>query len=411
MTYRSFLTNLPLPLQRWMSDPSSWAVVGSIGVHGIILAILPFLSWPAPENTEPDIEDRVSVIELGPDGLARVPNFDPVERPPFPDDFSTRTNEDFTLDDFFDLPTTSIPEPAPRPQPLPSPSTPRQRTFTWPSIPLPSSPPVRSRPPIQTPITPSNRPPVEPDPETPAPEPDQATPTTPDSAIAQEPSETDAAEPETPHPDQADTESDAIAANPDADASNPAEPATPQERLLAEQQRLQQQFAYEAPTETDITDAFSAWNAAATNANIQQGEPINLEISQSLLTCPLGKDVTVVLGVFVSADNEVLSEPGPQVLISSGYDFFDKESKEFAAAHDFENQSGEQQAYAATLQFTYDADACPNAPSPQEAIGQASNADDETPNGASQPNTDSEGTAPSTETPSAESSGAADRSS
>ncbi|MGB3492653.1 MAG: hypothetical protein WBA57_07985 [Elainellaceae cyanobacterium] len=368
MTYRSFTDNFPLPVQRLMADPTSWAVVGSVGLHGIILALLPLMSLPSFSDTEPDIENRVPVVELGPEELSRVPNF-AESAVPLPDDFSSFSDDfsssSFDLEDFQDLnnvPDGPITDFSQRPRL----SRPRlQQPLTWPSFNLPAP----TRPPRSSSTPPPAQPPSEPEPETPPAETETSNTETPVPATEQDTEES-------PNTEQTNENSGEVATNTGEPSSEEAEPQTPQERLFAEQQQLQQQFTYQRPTDGEVETAFNAWKEAANSANIQQGEPVTIEVAQSLLTCPLGEDVTVMTGVFVDSNNTILTEPGPQILISSGYEFFDSAAQEFAAAHDFDNQSGANRSYAMTTNFVYDAEACPAAPASQEEVGSSGGEDE-----------------------------------
>lgn len=382
MTYRSFTDNLPSPIQRLMEDPASWAVVGSVGLHGIILALLPFMSLPSPENTEPDIENRVPVVELDAEQLSRVPDFSESEVP-FPNDFSSSEIERYTLEDFLELPSTNVPEVAPRPEPIPPRTRAQRQPFTWPSWPTPSTS-TRTRTQIRTPDRTSSSQRQEDsrstssdtdNPETQDNDQDNADST--DTAEADE----DQNEQDSTNTSETDTEenneddSQSVATGDTGESSDSEEPPTPQERLLAEQQQLQQQFTYRPPSEGEVNEAISLWNNVAKDANIQEGGPVNIDVDQSLLTCPLGENVTVLSGVFVGSDNTVLAEPGPQILLSSGYEFFDNAAKEFVAAHDFDNQSGDNRNYAVTINFLYDEEACPAAPVSQEEVGSSDGGD------------------------------------
>lgn len=348
-----------------MADPASWAVVGSVGLHGIILALLPFMSLPSPQETEPEIENRVPVVELGEEQLSRVPDFSGMEAP-FPEDFSSSEVESYSLEDFLDLPTTNLPEPSNRPDPLPSQLRVQRQPFEWPAWPTPPSS-TRSRSSIRLP---SNPPPTQRREEsttaTPPANTEETDTETADSTAeqdAQESTNTEQTETEQTETEQTDENSEEVATNDTGEpSSEDSESQTPQERLLAEQQQLQQQFTSRQPTKEEYDTARNQWLSAAQQESLEViPYPQVIQGPPSLISCVEGESVKAYVGIFVSAEGAVLETPPPIITAPSNYERLDAEAIAFAEQLSFE-PSEEKRAYSLEIEFPHVPEICSSVP-------------------------------------------------
>ncbi|MEB3358910.1 MAG: hypothetical protein VKK04_19450 [Synechococcales bacterium] len=369
MSLRSLVQTLPSQFRQMTRQPGWWAVVSSVGFHGLLFVVLPLLPAPSSRASEPDIAGPVEVVELSPDQLARLPDFSGTEaiaRPSIPDGEELYSFDEF--DEFSaiapDLPTAS-PIPAPFPGittlPLPPrfpPTLPPQTIRDW----LRQSPPLTPGPPLNE--LPTESPVTEP----------EVTPETPPVNTAEDL--------KPPLPDQAEGPDPADSA---ASTPTPAPEPSPeeiaqrrQEALLAEQQRLQEQFAFNPFGESQVEDAFSAFNTSAKGINATQGEPLTLALPYPSGACPLnfeeGQVIQAVWGAFVDGEKQVLGSPEPVLIYSSGYEFFDDIALEAVTSGAFTSLiSGDatgNRAYIVTVEFAYSRDNCPPTSSP-EAVGEA----------------------------------------
>jgi len=357
MSFRSLVQTLPVQFRQMTRQPGWWAVVSSVGFHGLLFVVLPLLPTPSSRASEPDILDPVAVVELGPDEIGRLPDFSDsdVTLPPLPDGEELYSfGDDF--DEFSEL-DPDLPSSAPIPSPFPSLST------------LPPLPPLPSRTPLPRPQTfgdlfrqspsispgsplPSTE--VEPAPVE-EPEAPQAEDSPANSADDLRPQPTDEAavpEPSEPSPPEP---------NPDEIAQQR------QEALLAEQQRLQELFTFNPFGESDVENAFSAFNNSAKSIDATEGEPLTLSLPYPSGACPLnfeeGQVIQVVWGAFVDSEKQVLGSPEPILIYSSGYKFFDDIAREAIASGSFteliSNDAGVNRAYVVTVEFTYSSENCP----------------------------------------------------
>lgn len=346
ISFRSWIESLPPPVQRLMHQPVWWASVASVGVHGIIFILLPFMSLPKAESREPDLQRQVSIIELGPQELSRVPDFSTpdIDLPPIPD------GSDFYSFEGFD--DSDDPDDLLKPDPVPLPSAPLRFPFPpppaiqWPIVRRPTIP----SPQPQTPPTP----PPTPSPDTPPPENTNETNPSPDDSNA---SETDA-----PNEDTNPTASEGNSGNPDEQAPETAEQRN--ERLiaqqLAEQEELQRRFTYNEELRNAAGRAFEAWKDQAEQANISAGGVAEtvIRLPYPGVACPIGQDVTVWIGAFVDEGNKVIETPAPVVISSSGFEYFDQKALEAIATHNFNNETGVGQAYSIEVVFDHSEEAC-----------------------------------------------------
>ncbi|MDX2212817.1 MAG: hypothetical protein SFY66_05950 [Oculatellaceae cyanobacterium bins.114] len=126
MSYRLWIKSLPKTLGPMLREPTSLAIIASVGVHGLMWVVLPLLPVQSSQAEEPEIRRSVALLELTPAEQGRLPDFSTpqVTVPPVPEE-----------SDFYSL--TPLPNPY---SPAPTqPSSPNYQTF--PPIVLPQLPP------------------------------------------------------------------------------------------------------------------------------------------------------------------------------------------------------------------------------------------------------------------------------
>ncbi|WP_088892693.1 hypothetical protein [Leptolyngbya ohadii] len=72
-------------IQQWLKYPVVWSGLASIGVHGVLFSLLPFLNATALRDNPPDIQRSVDLVELTPEEQQRLPDFPdevPIDLPP-----------------------------------------------------------------------------------------------------------------------------------------------------------------------------------------------------------------------------------------------------------------------------------------------------------------------------------------
>lgn len=369
-------------IRQFTQQPGWWAVVSSLGFHGLVFLVLSLL--PAPPSLGDDLDSprTVSMFELSTSDTERLPNFLELETalPPLPDtppplpgipnleaesyefdlgpnivesqrDFERSPRSSATYD-FSDLFSN-----------LPTPNVLNRR----PSIPVPRRRPT-APPPAPTPIAPASPDVVE---TTPDPDPDEGT-----AEDLQQPNS--AAEPEQP-----DTASD----NPDSDepeqvarASDPPEP----ERIeLSEEQQAVYDRLY--TYRTDGTSGSDAQVAATTWLTEELGRDIGevdtlrnfltLSVDYPEDTCAIGStegSLAASYGIVLDDSGAIASEP---VLIrSSGYGVLNLVGRSVVEAADsFEEASGPK---IVRVEFVYSDATC----SAAEAIAR----ENASPNGTAQ---------------------------
>lgn len=345
-SFSETLESLPTPLQKLAKEPVWWAFLGSLGIHGIIFAVMPFVSLSTPLSDESEIQREVSVIELEPGDLERVPDFSEsqIEIPAIPD------ADDFYDDDFYSFDfgdqddaldefDNTVP-PLAAPPPL---------DFSWPLPPPPIT--FNPTPPAPTPPTPA---PSEPSPDSitaptePLPTPEETLDPPQDSPVSPD------VPPQTPEAD-----------SPDAP---PQQSVT--ERLLAEQAELQELFTFngEGTTQEDANLAFGAWFYEGLGKNLEELQQVELTPPFPAIACPIwkGDDIAAVYGATVDANGVPAEDP---VLIqSAGYEFFNREALKAIQQAEIPNESGEGQAFLITVRFVYDEAACPIDTPEDEAV-------------------------------------------
>lgn len=377
MTQSSPLQSLPAPLRSILRDPTAIAVLASIGMHGLLWAVLPYLPLSAAQPTEADIQREVGLVELSPEELARVPQFDtqttiPIPGVPLPPADAGRLPQQFT------------PFPVPPAGSLFPPSS----LYVPPS--LGRSPLIlRSNQPLARSNTPTTRQPQRPSP-TPTPTPTStptanATPTpTPTPLPPPTPGETTSAAGTpidgvpplegTPTPNNG-----ATALNPTPSPSGTAQtpPAgTSNSTAPRDRPAPPPRGGSDRPTPTDRPSINYAYSAEGTS--VEAGQSARLQwlsrLNRSSSTAPRIVPLTQTLplaaleqlpesirdevrngdrpvlasfGVVVSANNRLVGEP--ELLLRSGFPVLDQQIKEQIANSDFRNETGSEQIYQVVI--------------------------------------------------------------
>jgi hypothetical protein len=338
-------------LQVIQENPSKAAPALSIVLHGVFFALLPFMNLPDLSEEDLVNQRNVSVVELGPEELSRVPDFSQSFRdlPPvstaddfdwFDDSADRLTEPDPSLSELEDDFTSPLSPPPPvRLPPIP--------TFDWPTLPT-------------RPIAPTPPSPVTPIP-TPTPTPSES-PVTPTPPLGNEDAETN--DPGNPPLD-----------TPPAETSEQRTERLIAERL-AEQQELQRLFTQTSEPAFN----FPTWQEAIAQANIETPDLDTDPNSIVEVTLPYPsaacsfiqqgflkeESVTTSVGFAVGADNTVLEEPEPKLLQSSGIPFFDEQTLEIIEnpEQDWGNDTGKAQSRILQVMFEYTEDTCPSRLSP-----------------------------------------------
>jgi len=132
MSYSTMLQSLPAPLRSLLHEPTYIAAIASVGVHGLLWVVLPHLPLSAGQPTEAEIQRQVGLVELTPEELARVPQFDaqanlPIPNAPLPPADAGRLPQEFSITPLPSSPplvlppSFYIPPPAPAASPQPPP--------------------------------------------------------------------------------------------------------------------------------------------------------------------------------------------------------------------------------------------------------------------------------------------------
>ncbi len=327
-------------------QPYWWAAVASLGAHGVFFALLPFIPASFSSAEEPDIRRTVPLVELTAEEMRRLPNVSTpgLELPPLPDDDLYSLN-DPELGSEFDFSIDPL-EPKPRfsdPYMPPIPYIPPPPVF---NIPFPSAPPpqvTRSQPQPSPSVQPS------PPPETTPPQPRPSE----SPLYSQRPAET------VPELDQLGASVNA----PSTDEQVQQARAQQMQRLLAQQQELREQFAYNPEgTSGDAANVtFGEWfynKLGRENPDDLLREDIALPYPRS--ACPIGQTVLARFGVTLGQDGAVVADE-IQLLQSSGFAFFNQRAEEAIATHEFVNESRGEAPYLVTVTFEYNQEDCPAA--------------------------------------------------
>jgi hypothetical protein len=74
MSYPLLTKSLPTTLRQNLRQPTWIATIASVGIHGVLWIVLPFLPIAASKPEEPDIPRSVSLLELTPQEESRLPD-------------------------------------------------------------------------------------------------------------------------------------------------------------------------------------------------------------------------------------------------------------------------------------------------------------------------------------------------
>ncbi|MBD2089021.1 TonB family protein [Microcoleus sp. FACHB-1515] len=380
MTQSSMLQSLPAPLRSILRDPTAIAVLASIGVHGLLWAIFPYLPLAARQPTEAEIQREVGLVELSPEELARVPQFDtqaslPIPAAPLPPADAGRLPQQFSVTPLPTPPAGSLFPPSSLYVPpslgrLPqvfTPNRPRVRSTT----------PTTRQTPRATPTpTPTPTPTATP---TPTPTPTPLPPPTPGETVSEGGTSIDNVPPlaESPTPSPTATPSpnagtnNGSGTNSESPPESPASPTPdrPSQEEIA-RRRAQEQEArrvarlltpYPAgsrPTsQGDANRAFGDWfyvgNEGRTLEDLRRAE---ISVRYPAEACPIRATATVIYGVDVNADDRIVGDP--QLLSSSRYPVFDEAALAAVRRYNFDNTTSEEQPFQVTVTFPFSAEAC-----------------------------------------------------
>ncbi|MGJ3246237.1 MAG: energy transducer TonB family protein [Elainellaceae cyanobacterium] len=362
MSYPSLLQSLPSNVRQITQQPYWWPAVASLGFHALFLAALPFIPLSFSDASEPDIRRSVPMVELTPEELGRLPNASTSEPelPPIPNDDFYSFNNDF---DSFNNPNLESPSKPNYQSPFlpPIPYIPPPPLF---NIPLPSSPPASA--PRATPTPPPQA--------QPTPPPQQSQPPTQD-----QPSDSERYARRSADDLRELDELGETAPRPNPEAQQEAARQQQMQDLLAQQQEMRNLFAYNPPDGNQINESIGEWRDRAQAAGYQEGEPISITKNYPAAIACMIKDgeseresasddpITAIYGVFINPQNQFVEEP--QLLLSSGYEYFNRQALEAIANHSFENESGAVRTYTVTVEFQAESGDCPENGAPNQPVG------------------------------------------
>jgi len=382
MSYSTMLQSLPAPLRSLLHEPTYIAAIASVGVHGLLWVVLPHLPLSAGQPTEAEIQRQVGLVELTPEELARVPQFDaqtnlPIPNAPLPPADAGRLPQEFSITPLPSSPPLVLPPSFYIPPPAPAarspifipqtPTRPQSNTPTTRTIPAPI--PTPSRSPAATPTpTPSPIPRIE--------QPD----TSGTGAIAQapaldrlrrpNPNNTPSTSPSPNSEGNSGEQTDEPGSQPSPTATpSPTETSSPQPQDLVAANREERdrvrRLITPYPTGSvprssgDSNVAFTDWFYEG-----REGRELEDLLKESITArypreaCQLRRSETVIYGVDVNADDRIVGDP--QLLFSSGYPVFDEVALDAVRRHNFNNTTSEEQPYQATVTFEYSRDVCPS---------------------------------------------------
>jgi hypothetical protein len=410
MTYYSAEPYSQNWLQRWSQEPLWWAALASVGAHLLLWAFLPFL--PGQKlPTERQLQRPVSLVQLTPEELSRVPSF-------------AQPNLELPT---FSNPSTSLPQPTPGrsfslsplpgqtgrlpsslppffvpPPPLPPLSSlsprfsatsrprttlPPRSTFTLPPSSAPSS--IPSIVPSPSPSVPSLDPEFSTDgpslrlPSSGAQNNSPLFPTLPSVIASPSPAPSIAASPSptvSPSASPSPTASPTVGASPAPSPSGspaaspaPTTPAlSPAQQLAALQRDRPELFAYN-PQGTQADQANLAYINWFEQTGLEIPDPdairpeevaVELPLNACLLQLELDEDdvPSAVVGVVVDADGKQVEQP--TLLRSSGYGILNADAIAVVRTRAIENATGDTRPYLFEVKYSQENERCPNLPSP-----------------------------------------------
>ncbi|MBF2085128.1 hypothetical protein [Thermoleptolyngbya sp. C42_A2020_037] len=399
-------------LQRWSQEPLFWAALASVGAHLLLWAFLPFL--PGQKlPTERQVQRPVSLVQLTPEELSRVPSFAQpnLELPTFSNPSTTlpqpAPGSSFSLSPLpgqtgrspSALPPFFVP-PAPPLPPLsslsprysatsrPRTTLPPRSTFTLPPSSAPSS--IPSIVPSPSPSIPSLDPEFSTDgPSLRLPAGSQNNsplfPTLPSVIASPSPAPSIAASPSptaSPSPAASPTVETSPAPSPAASPAAPSSPAasptptapalSPAQQLAALQRDRPELFAYN-PQGTKPDEANLAYIAWFDQLGVEIPDPdavrpreiaVELPLNACLLQLELDEDKvpSAVVGVVVDAEGKQVQPP--TLLRSSGYGILNADAIAVVRTRQIENTTGETRPYLFEVKYSQENERCPDLPAP-----------------------------------------------
>lgn len=396
-------------LQRWSQEPLFWAALASVGAHLLLWAFLPFL--PGQKlPTERQVQRPVSLVQLTPEELSRVPSFAQpnLELPTFSNPSTTlpqpAPGRSFSLSPLpgqtgrspSALPPFFVP-PAPPLPPLsslsprfsatsrPRTTLPPRSTFTLPPSSAPSS--IPSILPSPSPSVPS----LDPEFSTNGPSlrlpsgsqnnsPLFSTPPSPTPSIAASPSPTTLPSP-TASPDVEASPAPSPAGSPATPSSPAASPTptapalSPAQQLAALQRDRPELFVYN-PQGTQADQANLAYINWLNQTGLEIPDPdairpqevaVELPLNACLLQLELDEDEapSAVVGVVVDVEGKQV-EP-PTLLRSSGYGILNADAIAVVRTRPIQNTTGKTRPYLFEVKYLQENERCPDLPSPAPA--------------------------------------------
>ncbi|MBD1809413.1 energy transducer TonB [Microcoleus sp. FACHB-SPT15] len=395
MSYASFTKSFPNLIKsvpEKLSQPTSIAVMASIGIHVVVGLSLPYL--PSFSREKSPSRRTVQLTQLSPQEQSRLPQLSP---PPLPPAVSTQIQPLESLpptlsslpplpkdSSLYNFPLSSLPSTSPRStsrsstsnrfsfSPLPSfsrqpsrikfpvrnspiwtrtnratslpvtPIQPRSLPGGLPAAPLPPFPSfpdtTTATPPVFLPTTPTPPPPQPPTSQQPIPQP-SSTPTRPTQTT--------------------------VAANgstPPAPSNTPATqtPGTSRTQTLIAQrvQDIRQIQQSLRPDSSNTTSAEAMRNDVASRAKVQQAEP---EIQRREGTYPKAAclkqlEGTAVHNVLVDASGKTAQI---DLIRSAGYQIFNQQASQEISSRSFRNTTGAPKLYQVYTSFEYSKEICP----------------------------------------------------
>lgn len=385
MSYRLWIKSLPTTLRYLLRQPPYIAGIISVGVHGLMWFVLPVLPLQSSEAEEPEIQRRVSLVELTPTEQGRLPDFSTsqVTIPQVPPQLSQQP-------DFYSLTPlpnsyTPIPTPpypnyqgSPRVQVNPyqdfnrrsSGSTSRQTRNSGNASTNRNAPDENTSGQSDANNTDAN-----------SGNPRNSNNTDPNNSNSNStnPNNTDPNNSNSNNTDPNNTNSNNT--NPDQTAQNNTNPPAPPDyvaRLQQEQEQLRQLYSYnpEGTGEGDRTSEFRKWllEELSVPSNNPDIPGLLIEVGYPRQAClfqlePLPKEAA--FGVVLNGEGELVGEP--RKLQSSGYGAFDQQAVEAIKASDFSQTSDEDyvlngnRVYYVRVKFVPPQNGCPAPAAPQGA--------------------------------------------
>jgi TonB family protein len=140
--------------------------------------------------------------------------------------------------------------------------------------------------------------------------------------------------------------------------------------LIARRQELQQLFSYNETgiTNTEALANYTQWFAKVTEflGNDWDGKnatEVSISAPYPPEACFRQLRGIAIVGVVTNPEGQVLDDPAPILLRSSGYQFFNLRALEIVKSHEFE-ATRKKKAYQVSVEFTPNSQRCSNMSSP-----------------------------------------------